>query len=336
MKRFALVDALRGIASLSVVLFHAVTSGHIPALLVSMPGWIQAPLRHGDMGVAIFFVLSGFVIAHSLRDGMCGIGDLGRFMLRRSIRLDPPYWSAIAIAICFSVVASTFINGRAPDRFTASQLAAHALYLQDLLGIREINPVFWTLCLEIQFYLVFALLLLTRSKLMLGIAIILSLPLSIYPLHEGLFTSLWYGFLLGVSAYAGRLWFVTYAAALCMIGIYRADIFMLVCVATSVLLFVASIYGTLTTWLSWRWLQFLGAISYSLYLLHNPITGAVFRVGYLFLGHSIYAEAAVWIFSLLCCIGAAWLMLLFVERPSTRLSKMISPLSQQHPMGMRT
>src|SRR5258706_8140579 len=213
--RFTFVDALRGIAALNVVLFHAVGGHHIPALFAAMPAWLQAILEHGDVGVAVFFVLSGFVIAHSLRPEGLTAADVGRFMLRRSIRLDPPYWAAIVTTMALSVLASAMVKDRTVDHFTTIQVAEHILYLQELLKIKEINPVFWTLCMEIQFYLVFAVLLLTRSRAILLTAFAFSLiwPLGLSTAPAGLFVGLWYGFLLGVGAYLSwqdhraRIWF---------------------------------------------------------------------------------------------------------------------------------
>jgi peptidoglycan/LPS O-acetylase OafA/YrhL len=88
--RFKFVDALRGIAAVSVVLFHLKEGKHIPNLYALMPKWLQTLFDHGVLGVSIFFVLSGFVIAHSLYKQHVTLRLAGRFMLRRSIRLDPP------------------------------------------------------------------------------------------------------------------------------------------------------------------------------------------------------------------------------------------------------
>jgi peptidoglycan/LPS O-acetylase OafA/YrhL len=66
--RFLFVDALRGIAALAVVLFHGLEGGHIAALVTIIPSPLSLVLEYGSVGVAIFFVLSGFVIAHSLYD----------------------------------------------------------------------------------------------------------------------------------------------------------------------------------------------------------------------------------------------------------------------------
>ena len=68
------------------------------------------------------------------------------------------------------------------------------------------------------------------------------------------------------------------------------------------------------------WLQFLGKISYSLYLVHNPITGAVFRAGYMLTGRTLLTEAVWWAVSVATCVIAATFVFSVIERPSLRLS----------------
>ena len=80
--RFYFVDALRGVAALAVALFHAVEGGHIPVLLTVMPSWSVFIIEHGNLGVAVFFVLSGFVISHSIYSERATMPLVGRFMLR--------------------------------------------------------------------------------------------------------------------------------------------------------------------------------------------------------------------------------------------------------------
>ena len=210
----------------------------------------------------------------------------------------------------------------------ALQIAVHLAYAQDLLGFGSISPIFWTLCLEVQFYLVFALLLLTRLRWILILAFVASIPLSGIVLWHGLFTTLWYGFLLGVGAYMS--WndrknvylFLPYAICLGIIAIYRGDAFMIVSVTTSLALYIVAALGRMATLMNWRWIQFLGTISYSLYLIHNPITGITFRVGSV-LGASISAEIITWVAAIFASVAAAWIMWRVVERPSMRLSHMI-------------
>lgn len=341
--RFTFVDALRGVAASMVVLFHAVEGGHIPALFETMPSGFQVFLRHGDFGVAIFFVLSGFVIAHSLGAEPLSAGGSVRFMLKRSIRLDPPYWAAIAVAILFSTAASMIVQNRPSQAYSAPQIVSHLFYLQGLLGFEQVNMVFWTLCLEIQFYSIYALLLLTRSRGVLVAAFLVSLlwPIGLGTAAPGVFVEFWYAFLLGVGANfawrtpAVRPWFLGYVAVIAAAAIYSSSYFALVCCVTAISILSVAVAGQLAALLNWRWLQLLGTISYSLYLIHNPVTGATFRAGYLMTGRTVYTEALWWIVSLLVCLGAASLFWFFIERPSAALANQFGKRFSMRHDGIR-
>ena len=342
--RFVFIDALRGLAALAVVLFHAVEGHHVTDLFGHLPYGLQIGLENGNLGVPIFFVLSGFVIAHSLYDHRMNMSLLGRFTLRRSLRLDPPYWFTIALTIGFSILGSAIVKDRLIHNYSFGQVIAHFLYLQDILGYDNINTVFWTLCFEIQFYLVFAVLLVVgrndpevrfngpRTAIILLIAGLVSLlwPLHINPeLPTGLFPPLWYGFLLGVGAYwswrdrGAAPVFALYAAIIGVSAIAHMDKFALACVITAMTLFLMGFANRLYTACNWRWLQFLGTISYSIYLIHNPITGASFRVGYMITGQNLYWEAFWWLISLVACIAFAWVIYTLVEKPSNSLAHRI-------------
>jgi peptidoglycan/LPS O-acetylase OafA/YrhL len=85
-------------------------------------------------------------------------------MVRRSLRLDPPYWTAIVLMIAFSLVSARFVAGKAPPVITAPQMVAHVFYLQDILGYPSIGTVFWILCLEVQVYFIYVFLLLAGGR----------------------------------------------------------------------------------------------------------------------------------------------------------------------------
>ena len=184
---------------LGVVLYHAREGNHIPALSVKFPALNNA-LDYGHFGVPIFFVLSGFVIALSLDGKAMTIPSVGWFMLRRSVRLDPPYWVAIIIGI-----AIIFAKEHTLRSLSVGQFVAHLFYMQELFGYPEISIVFWTSRFEFQFYFVYALLMCfprQNGALMVAMAVSLLWPLHIAPvLAPGLFLHLWHGFLLGVCAY---------------------------------------------------------------------------------------------------------------------------------------
>jgi peptidoglycan/LPS O-acetylase OafA/YrhL len=344
-RRFAFVDALRGLAALSVVLYHAYEGSHIAGLLAHLPAWVTHLLRQGGIGVAVFFVLSGFVISHSVARSRVTLPFVGRFMLRRSLRLEPPYWFAIALAICFAQLSARVLPGKELPAFSAGQIAAHIFYLQEMLGYPEINIVFWTLCQEVQFYLVYVLLLaLSRNDpaqpmqgrataLTFAGAALISLlwPIGIFTEEpwRGSFLPLWHGFLLGSGAYwawrhpAIAPYYLVYGAILLVAGVSHGDNFTTICALTSLVLWAAAISGRIYSACSWRWIQMLGAISYSLYLTHNSITGAAFRVGYMVTGRSPILEAVWWSLATCACLVFAWGVWWLVERPSIRLARRV-------------
>ena len=83
--RLAFLDMLRGIAALSVVLAHIITT------VAPAANPIQV-IDFGRFGVQVFFLCSGFIIPVSLQNSQ----SLKRFWLRRFFRLYPLYWINIA------------------------------------------------------------------------------------------------------------------------------------------------------------------------------------------------------------------------------------------------
>jgi peptidoglycan/LPS O-acetylase OafA/YrhL len=281
------------------------------------------------------------VIAHSLYSVRVSLNLATRFMLRRSIRLDPPYWIAIAVAIGFAALSSLIVPGKPRLEISGAQILAHVFYLQDILKYPSFNSVFWTLCLEVQFYLLYvAALALGRNKpdlpyqgwivpLILLAAMMVSL---LWPTQmvtgvvwSGSFLPLWHGFLVGVLAYwswrnhaLAPFFLVTIAI---LILFTNGNPFSIACATTAATLWIAALTGSISRALNWRWLQFLGMISYSLYLIHNPITGASFRVGYMLTGHQLWWEFFWWLASVLACILFASVMWALVERPSINIAR---------------
>ena len=147
--------------------------------------------------------------------------------------------------------------------------------------------------------------------------------------RPSLFLPLWQGFLLGV----GTFWvlrkrmptflFVAYAAIISASAIIYGNSFSVACAATAILIYAVGSTNRLHSLLNWGWVQGLGAISYSLYLIHNPITGATFRVGKFLGGHSVAWDALWWFLSLGACIASAAMMWLLVEKPSIGFARKI-------------
>ena len=144
------LDTLRGIAVSLVVCYHSFGFAYtihglsgIPKLLVALtlPGWA---------GVNLFFVLSGFLITGILLDTKTRPDYYRRFYVRRALRILPLYYAVLVLLL---VLART---GLVERRASWSFLALSAVYLAnvtDLLGVPMQYGVLWSLAVEEHFYL---------------------------------------------------------------------------------------------------------------------------------------------------------------------------------------
>ncbi|MFN2512036.1 MAG: acyltransferase family protein [Pyrinomonadaceae bacterium] len=167
--RLTSIDALRGIAALGVVLYHAVgqTGTAVPNNLFQYPvKLIQFLSSFGYVGVFLFFVISGFCIhlqwARARAAGQPQPIKFGEFWKRRLRRLYPPY--LITLALFLGMTALT--AGIDVTHFFVYDVVMHLLMLHNLdpHTCYSINGVFWTLAVEEQLYLAYFLLLYLRNR----------------------------------------------------------------------------------------------------------------------------------------------------------------------------
>lgn len=179
--RLRSIDFLRGAAALGVVLFHAINYGGHPPLHVSWFRVLHVLLGQGGLGVALFFVISGFCIhlrwaSQSTATAQRGI-DLGEFWARRLRRLYPPYF--VMLCISMGIVFAAYLSGRGatlrslavyPEprlNWMAADFVAHALMLHGFHPVFDRaggNSPFWTLAREEYFYAMYFPLLFWRRS----------------------------------------------------------------------------------------------------------------------------------------------------------------------------
>ncbi|HJV66344.1 MAG TPA: acyltransferase [Geomonas sp.] len=147
------IDGLRFMAILSVLLFHLYTfvSRKNEAGAAADP--LGAAFGCGDIGVQLFFIISGFIIALPFAKGHLGLGSRPRlksYYLRRLTRLEPPY--IICLLISFPISAA-IIHLSYPQLLP--HLLASLFYLHNLTygEMSAVNFVAWSLEVELQFYL---------------------------------------------------------------------------------------------------------------------------------------------------------------------------------------
>ena len=214
------LDAWRGIACLWVVMVHAC----LPAISMRYPALRFQPLYafslFGGLGVQLFFVISGYCIANAASSTIRKKSGVVYFLRARVRRIYPPYFFASAFTFSLSYLTLALVRkGYLHSSVLASAVTGHQspLYYFSALTLTQIplhqKPiliVFWTLCYEIAFYSIFALLLAIGRQRMseqfmlncLHVLTALSLMYLIFmPEHRAFPFDFWPQFGLGVLVY---------------------------------------------------------------------------------------------------------------------------------------
>ncbi|MDR3516460.1 MAG: acyltransferase [Azospirillaceae bacterium] len=306
------IEVLRGIAVLFVLFQHYLD--RLPA-----PDGYRAIFRHAAFygGVDLFFAISGFVITRSLLrhaavtlDG----GSAGRisplhwraFMVRRLFRLVPAAWFWLVMSVVLAPLLTSHspsdvalvINGALAGAFGVANFFWRYCLFHHQIGTvcsnPDINGVLWSLATEIQFYLIFATLLLVVPLRRLALILLgFALAWSVY-FTATMFSLSWVlrpqAMILGIGAACvmeGRIVpptgfsrvfdsaavrFVVLIAGLLGIVLPPAQVatapLAVMAVSGGVLVLVASRRATWSRTLWGRGLAFVGGCSYSLYLCH--------------------------------------------------------------------
>lgn len=284
MRTFTGIQAMRGIAALSVVCGHAVTMrwdmGLTPQQGASALGLLAS-------GVDIFFVISGFIIANTASEMGKARGRMGaiRFAFKRAGRIYPVYWA---------VLTAAFISSYWIAVFPAEANYSTAVGLEQILSLTTMNyyvPPAWSLCFELYFYAAVAVIILIAPRhVMQALVAALCALVATLILTDIRFSSVYcspltleFGFGVGI-------------ACLIKLGFHPSR--PRVCIATAACFFAAGaylatdprfngyqrlatygvgaaliIYSVIASELNGatfpRWLQYLGTISYPLYASHH-------------------------------------------------------------------
>ncbi|MGW3321281.1 acyltransferase family protein [Streptomyces virginiae] len=141
--RLGWLDGLRGIAALSVALYHLA----LPFLWVPHGSRVPYYLDPGVFGVLLFFLVSGYIIPASLERR----GDVRAFWVGRAFRIYPVVVLTVVASLLLLPRAHTVISGWSYEHGLLS-LVGNGLMLQDMMGIPSAIGVMWTLTYEMVFY----------------------------------------------------------------------------------------------------------------------------------------------------------------------------------------
>jgi peptidoglycan/LPS O-acetylase OafA/YrhL len=341
--RLRYIDTLRGIAALLVLWLHVANGYRALSPATAAHGrWISdfaADIDIGRIGVVVFFLISGFVVPFSIHADSAA--PVQGFAIRRFFRIFPAYWLSVPLA----AFAFFWIAG---STFSAGEFLVNLTLLQDVVGVRPAEGVYWTLLVELVFYALCIALLLSRSLfsarriaiLAASLALlhvsamfmqwlgkpVVSVVLAFWPLNLSL---MFFGALYRLQATArdrvasalmpALAAFYALALPLCaMLAAHRLPTYT-IAYALGFLVFIA---GTRFVRIETRLTDWLGRISYSVYLLHPIVAELLYRALLRAPVESAWSTQHLLVYIAVVAaltLGAATLAYRFVEAPAIRL-----------------
>lgn len=317
-----ILDSLRAFAALSVCLFHFIctTTDYIKT------PWVLDLFSLGKYGVQLFFVISGFIIPWSMYQANFKLRNVFKFFLKRLSRLEPPYLVSVILVLIVFFIRSNYLGLENNHiRITYNQVLLHFGYLIPFYeNYQWLNPVYWTLAIEFQYYFFMALLfmpLINSNYLYRVLIVVCILGLSFVGGSE--FLLFWLPvFYMGIITFMfkvrliGKYEFLLTLFFLVSFCLYRYPIasvlYMLIPLVS--ILFFTNYRAPI--------LNFLGKMSYSIYLIHPIIGASVINI----LSHiynGFFSKFVVILIGLLVTLISSYVMYLVVENPSKKLSSSI-------------
>ncbi len=304
--RYHLLDPLRGVAIGCVLISHFTTPGVASSMLHDL---VVPATRHGYIGVALFFVISGYCIAGAAARAGESLHPASMFLRHRFRRIFPPYWWSILLAVALAL-GTVFIGGRTWKSIFPLDLRdwlLNIILLQGPFGAGDIQTVYWSLTIELQFYLLIGCLLLVPIRpewLAAAIAIVSGFLRPFPTLNlDGNVLAHWGQFSAGMACFywlynfRGSRWAAvilllatTLSAAVAVFtnpdpfvwqGSFPRPLIDLLAIVVALAL--TAMHGsdeTMSRWPAVVLLGWAGTISYSLYLTHNLVGLRVMNLGF--------------------------------------------------------
>jgi len=337
-KRFPALDGIRAIAVMLVLTVHA--GGHGDFRL-----W---DVIDGQMGVTIFFVLSGFLITTLLvrEQEARGRVNLKAFYVRRIMRLAPLYYLVIAAYVVL-IFASHLPEATQRRADMLRKLPLFVTYMSEYAAAGK-YPVFgqaWSLGIEEKFYLAWpslAFLLLARHRFRVTAAVALSVVLSLAALtdvsrllfpecYASLFIGCALALILNERAGFERLKFLGNRSVqtVCVVAAVVAQLTLrfdfnrtaaLYAVGTAVVI-ASMVIGERSVWTAFlgsKLMTYIGQRSYAIYLIHVLVTHVVDKIRFL-APHTTAAALGAYAATLGLSLAIAELLYRVVEGPCIRL-----------------
>jgi peptidoglycan/LPS O-acetylase OafA/YrhL len=328
------IDLLRFIAAFMVVIYHYTfrgfaANGYSP---IGFPELVPIT-KYGYLGLPLFFMISGFVISMSISSG-----SLKKFLISRIVRLYPAFW--FCCSLTFLIV---MLFGAPTFSASWSQYFINLTMLNELIGVRSIDGVYWSLAVELKFYAMMACVLafgqLRRIEVFMLLWLVVAGALALYPIERlnswiiaeyapyfiaGTVT--YFVYTHGFTALRALLIFAAWTLSL-HIEIQRVAWFaktfnvkmdpiviaILITAAFGIMLLIATKRMGIVARMNW---VALGTLTYPLYLLHQ-------NIGYIFFQKTVGTAHPYVLLTLLIAgmLLLSYLVHKFIERPFAPLLK---------------
>lgn len=322
-QRFTVLDSLRGIAALSVVLFHF-TYGYDNGL--NILSCDRFYFRYGYLGVQLFFMISGFVILMTLER----IKDSKSFLVSRFSRLYPAYWSAIIITVLITILlGAPFQRGI----YTFNQVVINFTMLQYWFGVKDVDGAYWTLAVEFCFYVwmwsifkvkklqyihwfAFAWIMLSFVYYTFNIPYAKYIKAVLILQHAPLFAAGIGFFMLSAGRRTSDKYILILMSFVCELYLlFKANTPVIPYIAITCFYFIFYLFiNRKLEFLSNKLLLFFGGISYSLYLIHENIGMAIIY----WIKQKIDHQLVYIPITMVLVIGLAYFITKYIEHPAMK------------------
>lgn len=363
-RRARALDGLRGLAAVSVVLLHylqvfnATAFPEYAAFSAVFTRLSATPLSFpwaGSSAVPLFFVLSGFVLQRMLDSSAMSYRS---YVARRVLRLWIPYMVVVALAsVGIEFVGSHLVAGQSDwlNGMLGTRISQHLLFQHVLLigsfDTQRINPVVWSLVLELRLSLLFPLILWAVSRYRVPVVLLGSLAIAVVggylqhrlhassvSLYQTLVVQLHFviGALLAahephVQRFYARLprplrWGLTLGSVVLYTNTAHLPTTYSTVAGATWLIVVALCSPLASRLLCSPPIQWLGRVSYSLYLSHLALL--------LFLINALYPRLGflqVVLLAVPLALFCATLLCAWVEQPAITISRIVGRRLQQGP-----